>query len=106
MTDPLRAPLVHLLLLGALSGCALIPNTIDVSSYPPEMRERYQLFEQKCSRCHGLDRPLQAHVGAHGWDDYVRRMSRHPGAGISPAEEREIARFLEFHAKYQAERTP
>ena len=47
---------------------------------------------------------LQARVGSHGWDDYVRRMSRHPGAGISARDEREIARFLEFHAKQEAER--
>lgn len=85
-------------------SCATAPNVIDVSGYPAEMQQRYQLFADKCSRCHELDRPLQARVGARGWDDYVRRMSRHPGAAISDAEQREIARFLEFHARLEAER--
>lgn len=90
---------------GALAfACALNSNVIDVSGYPLDMQGRYQIFAHKCSRCHGLERPLQARVGSHGWDDYVRRMSRHPGAGISARDEREIARFLEFHAKQEAER--
>ncbi|MDW8283628.1 MAG: hypothetical protein RMK29_18120 [Myxococcales bacterium] len=79
------------------------PNVIDVSGYPPEMQRRYALFAHKCSRCHSLDRPIQARIGIGGWDDYVRRMSRHPGAGISLADQREIAIFLEYHAKKELE---
>lgn len=101
-----RGPWVLAVLTGMLigGGCTLAPNVIDVSGYPPDMQARYQIFVHKCSRCHGLDRPLQARVGSRGWDDYVRRMSRHPGAGISAGDEREIARFLEFNAKQEAER--
>jgi hypothetical protein len=67
------------------------------------MQGRYELFTHKCSRCHSLDRPLNAHVGANGWTSYVQRMSRHPGAGISESDQREIALFLEYHARREAE---
>jgi cytochrome c1 len=88
-----------------LAACSFgPPNSIDVSSYPADMQGRYTLFAHKCSRCHSLERPLQAHVGANGWGDYVRRMSRHPGAGISDDEQREIATFLQYHSKREAER--
>jgi cytochrome c2 len=92
--------------LAVTGACSMgPPNTIDVSAYPRDMQGRYELFLRKCTRCHGLDRPLQARVGARGWDDYVHRMARHPGAGISEAEQREIAAFLQFHAQREAERS-
>lgn len=98
----LAGPVLVLLGLGlalgaGLGGCGAAPNTIDVSSYPPEMQRKYQIFEVRCSRCHGLERPITARVADGGWLNYVRRMSRHPGAGISSADQREIAAFLEYH---------
>lgn len=78
-------------------ACGAPPGVIDVSSYPPPMQKRYQLFEQRCSRCHDLARPINARVADGGWHNYVRRMSRHPGAGISPSDQAQIAQFLEFH---------
>lgn len=80
-----------------LVACGGSPDTIDVSGYPPEMQRRYAVFEQRCSRCHELERPINAQVGEGGWDAYVRKMARHPGAGISPEDQKEIAAFLEFH---------
>jgi cytochrome c2 len=77
---------------------------IDVSSYPADMQQRYALFTHKCSRCHSLEKPLQARVGKNGWADYVRRMSRHPGAGISERDQREIAAFLQYHAQREEAR--
>jgi hypothetical protein len=87
----------RLLLAVALAGCGGAPNEIDVSAYPAEMQARYELFERRCTRCHELERPINARVGAGGWDQYVGKMSRHPGAGIPPEEQREIAIFLEYH---------
>ena len=81
------------------------PNVVDVSAYPPDMKVRYDLFARKCSRCHALDRPLHARVGAGGWPDYVRRMARHPGAGISEPEQREIALFLAYYSTREAEKS-
>ncbi len=76
-----------------------------MSAYPPDMQRRYELFSRKCSRCHSLDRPLHAHVGANGWLEYVQRMSRHPGAGITFAEQREIALFLAYYSRQNVEKS-
>lgn len=81
----------------ALFACGSAPDTIDVAGYPPEMQANYALFETRCSRCHGLERPINARVAEGGWDTYVRRMARHPGAGIDGEEQRAIAAFLEYH---------
>lgn len=92
------------LAVGALVGsCGGAPNTLDVSGYPPEMQARYHVFETRCSRCHGLERPIQARVAEGGWETYVRRMARHPGAGIDEAEQRAIAEFLEYHHQRREE---
>ena len=40
--------------------------------------------------------------GQGGWPAYVRRMAKHPAAGISIAEQREIVKFLEAHAALRA----
>lgn len=80
-----------------LAACGAPPNTVDVSGYPPEQQARYRLLEKRCSRCHELERPLNARVGEGGWASYVRRMSRHPAAGIPAAEQREITKFLEYY---------
>lgn len=99
-----RGPwLLSIVLVGLLvsaAACSLAPpNSIDVSGYPPDMQRRYALFAHKCSRCHALDRPLQSRIAQGGWLDYVRRMSRQPGAGITDAEQREIAAFLQYHSQ-------
>ena len=96
--DALRA-----LPLLALTGCGSPPNRIDVSAYPPDMQARYELFERRCTRCHELERPLNANPGEGGWARFVRRMARHPAAGISLEEQQEIARFLEFYAARRRE---
>lgn len=87
-----------------IAGCGP-PRWIDVSTYPTAHQANYRLFAERCSRCHGLDRALNARVAEGGWTAYVRRMSRHPGAGLSNAEQRRIASFLEFHHQ-RTERSP
>ncbi len=61
---PALAALVGVLGLGAaLVACGALPNRIDVSGYPPDMQARYDLFERRCTRCHELERPLNAQRG-------------------------------------------
>ena len=86
-----------------LSGCGSPPNRIDVSGYPPDMQARYDLLEKRCTRCHELERPINANPGEGGWPKFVRRMARHPAAGISVEEQKEIAIFLEFYAARRRE---
>ena len=90
------------MIFGFNAGCGGAPDIIDVAGYPPEQQANYAIFENRCSRCHDLSRPIQARVAEGGWQAYVRRMARHPGAGIDEADQRAIAAFLEFH-HYQQE---
>ncbi len=89
-------------------ACGGVPGALDVSSYPLDQQANYAVFENRCSRCHDLTRPVQARVAEGGWPNYVRRMARHPGAGINADDQRIIAAFLAFHHERQTaqERTP
>lgn len=95
----LRTLLAAAALLGGLAqaGCGAPAGALDVSAYPPEQQANYSVFENRCTRCHDLVRPLAARIGQGGWEAYVSRMARHPGAGIGHADQRAIAAFLEFH---------
>jgi len=70
-----------------------------LSAFPPEMQQRYQLFSQKCSKCHTLARPLNAKFRGLEWQKYVKRMMRRPGSEITEAEGREIYQFLKFYTE-------
>jgi cytochrome c2 len=86
-----------------LAGCGASAPLVDLSAFSPEAQHGYQVLEQRCTRCHEIDRPLHANVGQGGWASYVRRMAKHPAAGISTAEQREIVKFLEAYAAQRAQ---
>jgi hypothetical protein len=72
---------------------------VDVSSYPVEVRDDYQLFTIRCSKCHALSRALQSGITDDAyWADYVERMRRQPGSGIAPEESPRIQRFLHYYS--------
>ena len=75
------------------------PNFIDVSTYPPEMQENYKLFEQKCSRCHTLARPINSEFVGEAWRKYVYKMMRKPGAGLTPKAVEPIIKFLIYDSQ-------
>jgi hypothetical protein len=91
------------LLLALLStGCAAHESrrgdSVDISSYPPEIRESYRVFAQRCSRCHTLARPLNARINdAQHWVRYVNRMRLQPGSGIDADSAKVILRFLLYY---------
>ncbi len=100
-----RPTLLALLALGAL-GCpaANAPRAdgLDTSGMPPEVRPDYEVFAQRCSKCHTLARPLNSGITDDDyWAKYVARMRRMPGSGISPDDETRILRFLHY---FSAER--
>ncbi|MBI3950836.1 MAG: hypothetical protein HY314_10335 [Acidobacteria bacterium] len=70
-----------------------------LGAFPAEMQQRYQLFSQKCSKCHTLARPLNAKFHGLEWQKYVKRMMRRPGSEIAEAEGREIYQFLKFYSE-------
>lgn len=79
----------------------LAPET--VAGFPAEIREAYGLFASRCSRCHTLSRPLNAPIYDHThWENYVGRMRRHPGSGISSDNADRILVFLKYYADRKA----
>ena len=75
------------------------PNFIDVSTYSPEMQENYKLFEQKCSRCHTLARPINSEFTGEAWRKYVYKMMRKPGSGLTPKTAEPIIQFLIYDSQ-------
>ena len=74
-----------------------------VQTYPPEVAASYRLFANRCSRCHTLSRPLNASiVEYHHWEEYVARMRRHSGSGISPKDAEQILVFLKYYSEQKA----
>ena len=74
-------------------------NYVDVSGYPPKIREYYQLFANKCSRCHTLARPINCAFTAEEWKKYVQHMMKKPGSGLTPKTAGQITEFLIYDAQ-------
>jgi hypothetical protein len=83
------------------TGCGPMAGAVDVRSYPPAQRANYAIVEDRCSRCHGLDRATTHAVDQGEWAGYVSDMAREPGAGISAQDQHQIVSFLEFHSARQ-----
>ncbi|NNE47718.1 MAG: photosystem P840 reaction-center cytochrome c-551 [Rhodothermales bacterium] len=72
-------------------------QTIDVSTYPEEMQQKYEIFAERCSKCHTLARPINSDYALEEeWSRYVKRMMRKPGSGIAPKEAKQIFEFLAY----------
>jgi outer membrane biosynthesis protein TonB len=70
----------------------------------PDPRPGYALVEQKCGRCHSMEKALDATFAPGDWDGYLKRKLRRHGTGISEAQAAEIAKFLSAWAEQKAER--
>lgn len=72
---------------------------IDVSGYPADVRADYEVFAQRCSKCHTLARPLNSGIDDDAyWAMYVARMRRQPASGISRDDEVTVLRFLHYYS--------
>jgi hypothetical protein len=66
---------------------------------PVAVRLGCALAEQRCTRCHTIDRILAARVDSPvHWQAYVHRMRLQPQSGILPDEERPILDCLVFRS--------
>lgn len=81
------------------------PNFIDVSSYSAEMQESYALFTRKCSRCHTVARPINSTFTPAEWREYVYKMMRKPGSGLTPRTSEEIIKFLVYDSERRGGKT-
>lgn len=55
-----------------------------------------RLVNRRCSRCHTIDRVLQARISVEEWPGYVRRMRLMPSSGIPPEDEPLLTRCLTY----------
>jgi hypothetical protein len=73
------------------------PQTIDVSKYPDGIKENYEVFQQKCTQCHKLSRPINSdYATPDEWSRYIKRMMHKPGSGIGAADGKKIYEFLVY----------
>ena len=82
--------LVAALLIGAAAAAG------DVSD---EQAKSKALFEQRCSMCHGIDRPLSKNKSKEDWQAIVERMRENAKklknkGGITEEEAKRIADYL------------
>jgi hypothetical protein len=88
----------------AMAGCsgASRAEGLDASKMPEPVSRDYEVFAQRCSKCHSLARPLQSGIEDDGfWALYVARMRRQPGSGISLGDTTIILRFLHYYSEEQ-----
>jgi len=85
-------------LVGGAAACSR-KESLDPSTLPENVRADYQVFAQRCSKCHTLARPLNANItDDEQWVLYVNRMRRQPASGISMEDQEVILRFLRYYA--------
>ena len=90
-----------------VTGCASTAGRegLDVAQLPVDVRADYALFARRCSKCHSLARALNSGIADDSaWVDYVNRMRRQPGSGITPQDTAPILRFLHYYSLEQQHR--
>lgn len=102
------------------------PDSIDVSSYPPELKKSYKTFKFKCASCHTIARPINSQflelspqeqatwkkkdpdlfkdkkivqVEDKMWNRYVKRMMSKPGCPVKGDDGKNIWEFLVYDSK-------
>lgn len=104
-----RAIFLLVLILGAAACVGAsgrrggLPES-QVQQMPREVATAYRLFALRCSRCHTLSRPLNASITEYEhWEQYVGRMRRHAGSGISRKDAEQILVFLKYYTEKKAQ---
>jgi hypothetical protein len=67
---------------------------IDRENVPPDLRESFDVFRVRCSKCHTLAKPYNVRLSEDGWRRYVQKMKRRPGSGINDENGAMILAFL------------
>lgn len=92
---------------GGIAGCASSPprEGLEVAKLPAEIQADYAVFARRCSKCHPLARALNSGITEDSlWVDYVTRMRRQPGSGISREDTVPILRFLHYYSLDQRQK--
>jgi ferredoxin-NADP reductase/mono/diheme cytochrome c family protein len=83
----------------SLDQIGLPPMKLDVTAAA-------SLMQQKCSKCHTLDRVVGAMKDAKGWATTIARMEARPDSGITDADARTIAAYLTSRSTPENGATP
>jgi len=76
------------------------PSKIDVSKYPADMKAKYKVFADKCSKCHTIARAINCEFALDDeWERYVKRMMNKGGSIINANEGKQIFEFLVYDSK-------
>ena len=86
---------------------------LDVSQFPPEQAAPYEVFKTRCTKCHAMERPIEAlqtgktpisksSFDKKGIKKYVVKMMRKPNSGITKQDAKQIVKFLQ-QARHIAE---
>lgn len=111
-TDALHLALVWAAMIGSV-GCGSAGQTTstalfrpNIGAVPADLQVDYQSFVQNCSKCHDLERALNAPVTDNRqWDLYVKKMMRTAGSGVQARESPHILRFLYWYTDRKTGRT-
>src|SRR6476646_573423 len=76
------------------------PAKIDVTSYPPELQQAYQVFTKKCGVCHTVARAINVDFALESdWEADVNDMTARSGRLINSDEAKQIYDFLVYDSK-------
>jgi hypothetical protein len=76
------------------------PDKIDISKYPPEIKQKYKTFVDLCSQCHSLARAINCDfVLDDDWERYIKRMMRRGKGLITPQIARESYDFAVYDSQ-------
>jgi hypothetical protein len=99
---------IRCLALVVLAGCPpserlVLLSPAESARTPPPIRDACVITEQKCSKCHDLERIRLAHPALVDWPLYVDKMRRQPGSGITVGDSSVIVRCLNHLSARQRE---
>ena len=76
------------------------PDKIDVSKYPPEVKQKYKVFADLCGQCHPLARAVNCDfVLDEDWERYIKRMMRRGKGLVTPETARQSYEFAIYDSK-------
>jgi hypothetical protein len=81
---------------GIVVACTSHNQALEIAAASsPQAHADYEVFAQRCSKCHSLARPINSGIDDDDyWRAYVAKMRRQPASGISPEDAAIILRFL------------
>jgi hypothetical protein len=99
-TDAYRAAWLSAIVVVACTRPAPV-----VEGSASSLRDACRLTNQRCTRCHTIDRVLQTRLDVTEWRSYIHRMRLMPGSGIPAVEEPILIRCLAYRSPTEIDLT-